>query len=56
MRGFKAAPNVRASVMTFNVWGSKHWPERARALQSTIKTINPDILCLQGEIVSYNNI
>ena len=24
---------VRLSVMTYNVWGSKNWPERSAALQ-----------------------
>jgi mRNA deadenylase 3'-5' endonuclease subunit Ccr4 len=39
---------VRVSVMTYNVWGNMHWPQRKESLAQTLLATRPDILMLQG--------
>lgn len=38
---------IRISVMTFNCWGSKFWPERAESLAQLLSCTRTDIILLQ---------
>lgn len=38
---------IRVSVMTYNVWGRKHWPDRSAALQQIFTSSRPDVILLQ---------
>jgi endonuclease/exonuclease/phosphatase family metal-dependent hydrolase len=38
---------VRLSVVTYNLWPTIRWPQRAPALQHFVQLFRPDILCLQ---------
>ena len=38
---------VRLSIVTYNLWGSERWPERAPALQHFCETYQPDIMGVQ---------
>lgn len=38
---------ARVTVMTYNVWGDKHWPERSATLQQVIAATRADIMVLQ---------
>ena len=39
-------PN-RISMVSYNLWNIKRWPDRKPALSKFLTTFNPDILCLQ---------
>lgn len=38
---------VRVSLVTYNLWGDEHWPERAPALAAFCALYRPDVLCVQ---------
>src|SRR5437868_4437752 len=38
---------IRLSVITYNIWNTERWPERAPALENFLRLLRPDILCLQ---------
>jgi len=38
---------VRLSVVTYNLWGTERWPERAPALHEFCARYRPDVLCVQ---------
>jgi endonuclease/exonuclease/phosphatase family metal-dependent hydrolase len=38
---------VRLSIVTYNIWTTDRWPERAPALENFLRLIRPDVLCLQ---------
>ena len=38
---------VRLSVVTYNLWNTIRWPQRAPALRQFIDLFRPDVLCLQ---------
>ncbi len=38
---------VRLSIVTYNIWQTNRWPERAPALERFLALFSPDILCLQ---------
>ncbi len=38
---------VRLSLVTYNLWGTERWPERAPALQRFCETYQPDIMGVQ---------
>ena len=38
---------VRLSIVTYNLWGSERWPERAPALRRFCETYRPDIMGVQ---------
>ena len=37
----------RFVAMTYNVWESARWPERADALRAVLELTGPDVLCIQ---------
>ena len=37
----------RISVMSYNVWGGKHWPDRCTALKQVFTSLRPDVMMLQ---------
>ncbi|MEN8128624.1 MAG: endonuclease/exonuclease/phosphatase family protein [Pseudomonadota bacterium] len=37
----------RLTFITYNLWGSNRWPERAEALRQFVNLFSPDILCIQ---------
>jgi len=38
---------TRLSIVTYNIWLTKRWPERAPALERFLKLFSPDVLCVQ---------
>ena len=38
---------TRLSIVTYNIWQTERWPERAPALERFLQLFTPDILCLQ---------
>jgi endonuclease/exonuclease/phosphatase family metal-dependent hydrolase len=38
---------VGLSIITYNLWNTQRWPERAPALRQFIQLFQPDLLCLQ---------
>jgi endonuclease/exonuclease/phosphatase family metal-dependent hydrolase len=38
---------ARLSLITYNLWLTKRWPDRARALERFLKLFTPDVLCVQ---------
>lgn len=38
---------VRRSIVTYNLWGTERWPERAPALHEFCARCGPDVLCVQ---------
>ena len=38
---------VRLSLVTYNLWNTRRWPERAPALEQFVRLFDPDVLCLQ---------
>ena len=38
---------VRLSVVTYNLWNTQRWPERAPALELFLDRYRPDVLCVQ---------
>jgi exonuclease III len=38
---------ARASLITYNIWGTNRWPARAPALETFLRLFNPDVLCVQ---------
>jgi endonuclease/exonuclease/phosphatase family metal-dependent hydrolase len=38
---------TRLSIVTYNLWKTERWPERAPAVRHFMETIQPDILCVQ---------
>jgi len=40
-------PPLRISVITYNIWVTKRWTQRAPALRRFLEVFDPDILCLQ---------
>ena len=38
---------IRLSFVTYNIWGTRRWPEREPALRQFMALYKPDILCLQ---------
>lgn len=37
----------RLSIVTYNLWNTERWPQRAQALNQFLELFNPDILCIQ---------
>jgi exonuclease III len=38
---------IRLSLVTYNLWNTQRWPERAPALKQFVEVYYPDVLCLQ---------
>lgn len=38
---------VRFSIVTYNLWGTERWPERAESVRVFLQRFKPDILCVQ---------
>jgi hypothetical protein len=38
---------VRLSIVTYNLWNTQQWPERAPALELFLARYRPDVLCVQ---------
>lgn len=38
---------IRLTLLTYNLWNIKRWPERANALRAFFQRFRPDIFCLQ---------
>jgi endonuclease/exonuclease/phosphatase family metal-dependent hydrolase len=38
---------VRLSILTYNLWNTRRWPEREQALRHFFRRYRPDIFCLQ---------
>lgn len=38
---------TRLSFVTYNLWLTERWPERAPALEKFLKLFSPDVLCVQ---------
>jgi endonuclease/exonuclease/phosphatase family metal-dependent hydrolase len=38
---------TRLSIVTYNIWQTYRWPERAAALERFLGLFSPDLLCLQ---------
>jgi len=37
----------RISIVTYNLWGTRRWPDRKDALAAFLRIFRPDVLCLQ---------
>lgn len=38
---------LRLSIVTYNLWNTQRWPQRAEALNKFLDLFTPDILCIQ---------
>jgi endonuclease/exonuclease/phosphatase family metal-dependent hydrolase len=38
---------VRLSFVTYNLWGTEHWPQRETALRLFLDRYKPDVVCVQ---------